>query len=175
MTELALVVAIALSGQFDAADAGIGGRVGWHPGRFVGLEAELGVYPRDFPRRQPFSGARVEGLFGMTVGVRSGRLRPFARLRPGFVRVGESPRPFACIRIFPPPLACELASGRTLLALDAGAGVEIGLTPGTFLRFDVGDRAVRYPGPVFDGERVIRQHPFFSHELRLAGSGGVRF
>lgn len=173
--ELGVQVASAFSSQFDAADPGIGGRVSWHPMRIVGIEAELNLYPRRFPDRRPFSRGRLEGLFGVTAGVGFGRLRPFARLRPGFVSVDESPNPFACIKIYPPPLACFLASGDTLFALDAGGGLEFTTTTRTFLRVDVGDRLLRYPGPSFGPDRVIHRQPFFSHDFRFATGAGVRF
>ena len=54
---------------------------------------------------------------------RIGRARLFGRLRPGLLRFGEAPGPIACILIFPPPLSCQLAAGKTLFALDVGAGV----------------------------------------------------
>lgn len=168
-------VASVSSGQFDAADAGFGGRVSWRPNSFLGLEAELNVFPRDFPSGRPFSRARFEGLFGATAGATFDRFRPFVRVRPGFVAVQESPEPFACILIFPPPLTCTLASGRTLAAVDLGGGLDIAATARTFVRVDLGDRLVRYPGPSFDSERMIREDPFFAHEFRFAAGGGVRF
>ena len=127
---------------------GLGGRVSWRPNSFLGLEAELNVFPRDFPSGRPFSRGRFEGLFGATAGATFDRFRPFVRVRPGFVAVQESPEPFACILIFPPPLTCTLASGRTLAAVDLGGGVDIATTARTFVRVDLGDRLVRYPGPV---------------------------
>jgi hypothetical protein len=165
----------ARSGQFDATDVGVGGRMAWRPTDLLGIEGELTVYPGDFPRQRPFSRRRVEALFGPTLAATLGRLQPMARVRPGFVSVLEAPNPFPCIRIFPPPLACELASGRTLLALDIGGGVEIAAGRQTFVRVDAGDLVLRYPGPVFDAERVIRRERFFSHNFRLAGGAGMRF
>lgn len=174
--ELGVQLASAQSGQFDAADTGIGGRIGWQPIPLVGLEAELNVYPRGFPDGRPFSRTRVEGLFGATAGVTLGRVRPFARLRPGFVDVQEAPDPFPCILIYPPPLACALAAGRTLFALDAGGGVAVALTPRTFVRVDVGDRLVRYPGPVLETDpRRIHRDAFFGHDFRFATGVGLRF
>src|SRR3970282_1396594 len=85
--EVGVQVASALSGQFDAADTGLGGRVSWRPRRFLGLEAELNVFPTDFPDPRPFSRGRLEGLFGATAGVAFDRIRPFARVRSGFVTV----------------------------------------------------------------------------------------
>lgn len=163
------------SGQFDAVDAGLGGRVSWRPNSFLGFEAELNVFPRDFPSGRPFSRRRFEGLFGATAGATFDRFRPFVRVRPGFVAVQESPEPFACILIFPPPLTCTLASGRTLAAVDLGGGIDIATTARTFVRVDLGDRLVRYPGPAFDSDRMIREDSFFAHEFRFAAGAGVRF
>ena len=125
MNHLAVVLAVALSSQFDASDAGVGARIAWQPVEMVGIEAEVVHYPGDFPDPPPFSRARLEGLFGATVGPRLDRVRPFVRLRSGFVSVRAAPEPFPCILIFPPPLACALASGDTLLALDAAGGLDI--------------------------------------------------
>jgi hypothetical protein len=175
MTELALLLAIAFSSQFDASDAGIGGRVGWQATPLVGVEAEVVHYPSHFTGARPFSRARVEGLFGATVGPRRGRVRPFARVRPGFLRVQEAPEPLACIAIFPPPLACELASGRTLTAIDLGGGVDVSVGERTFVRMDAGDRLVKYPGPVLDNDRNVHDEAFFGHDFRIAVAGGLRF
>ncbi|MBI2189599.1 MAG: hypothetical protein HYU37_21145 [Acidobacteria bacterium] len=146
--ELGVQVASTHSWQFDAGDAGIGGRAAWRPSSLLGIEAELNLYPRGFPDRRPFSRTRVEGLFGVTAGVTLGRVRPFARLRPGFVDVHASPEPF----------------------------VDVALTRRTFVRFDVGDRLVRYPGPVFESNpRRIRERPFFGHDFRFATGAGLGF
>ena len=162
------------SSKFDAADVGLGGRIAWHPIELLGVEAELNLYPRSFPGQRPFSRDRVEGLFGLTAGVSFGRLRPFLRVRPGFVTIREAPEPFPCILIFPPPLACALASGHTLFALDIGGGLEVPTSSATFVRLDLGDRLLRYPGPVFDA-RVRRDGPFIGHDFRLAAGAGLRF
>lgn len=165
----------AVSGEFDSTDLGVGGRVSWHPTSLLGAEAEIDFYPDDFADDPAFSGSRIEGLFGVTVGPRLGQLRPFAKLRPGFLTYREAPEPFACILIFPPPLACTLASGQTVFALDLGGGVELFPTGRTFVRVDVGDRMVRYPGPVFDNSGTIRDDSFFGHDFRFAIGGGLRF
>src|SRR5690606_5495573 len=76
----------AFSSEFDSGDIGIGARVAWYPTSLVGVEAAFDVYPRDFPDEPAFSGSRVEGLFGVTIGPPMGSVRPFVRLRPGFLR-----------------------------------------------------------------------------------------
>ena len=144
--DVGVQIAAAHSSPFDANEVGFGGRVAWHPIDMIGIEAEVDLYPGDFPDdRNAFSGARVEGLFGLTAGRTFDRLRPFARLRPGFLRIQEAPEPLACITIFPPPLACVLGAGRTLFALDIGGGLEVAVGADTFLRVDLGDRLLRVP------------------------------
>ncbi len=172
---MAFVLAGAVSSEFDTTDTGLGGRVSWHPIALVGVETEIDFYPRDLGERAPFSAGRVEGLFGATVGPRLGRLRPFAKIRPGFLTFRAAPEPIACILIFPPPLRCTLAGGRTLFALDVGGGVEW-LSPGrTFVRVDAGDRIVRYPVPTIDSSGTIHRDALSSHDLRLSVGAGLRF
>jgi hypothetical protein len=164
-------VAVARSSEFDATDTGVGGRLSWHPTSLVGAEGEVTFYPASFPNDNGFSSGRVEGLFGVTVGPRFERLRPFARVRPGFLAFHG--RPVVCILICPPPLSCELG-GRTVFALDLGGGVEVYPTGRTLLRFDVGDRVVKYPGPSFRNGRAT-EHSFYSHDVRLTAGAGLRF
>lgn len=168
-------VVSAESDQFDESEVGFGGRVAWYPVSLVGIEAEVNLFPTEFPDQVPFSGRRVEGLFGVTVGPRLGFIRPFAKFRPGFVNMSEAPEPFACIAIFPPPLACSLAAGQTLAAFDIGGGLEVLVTPRGFVRVDVGDRMIRYRGPVFDSQQQVRDDTFYGHDVRVAVGAGVRF
>src|SRR5439155_12177713 len=79
--EIGAQAAVARSSEFDRADTGVGGRLSWFPNGMLGAEAEMDVYPRSFPGRTPFSRSRLEGLFGVTVGPRLARARPFVRLR----------------------------------------------------------------------------------------------
>lgn len=173
--ELGVQLSSVSSSQFGESDIGLGGRFAWHPVTPIGIEAEMTFYPRDFPDGLAFSRGRAEGLFGVTVGPRLGRLRPFARVRAGFMRYEEAPQPFPCILIFPPPLRCSLAAGRTARAVDIGGGAELLATPRMFLRIDAGDLLLRYQGPVFDGQRTPHQDGFISHNFRVAVGGGLRF
>lgn len=141
--------------EFDDTDVGIGVRGGWRAAQLLGVEAELNVYPSGLPGTGiTISRGRVESLFGITVGPQLGRLRPFARVRPGLLRYREAPQPIACILIFPPPLSCTLAGGQTLFAVDIGGGVEVAAGPRMLFRVDVGDRVVRYPEPNEAGHDV---------------------
>ena len=171
--EAGVHVSSATSGQFDATDLGVGGRLAWYPFRSLGIESELSIYPGEFPDEPPFSRGRVEGLFGVTIGPHINRVRPFARLRSGFLNIREAAQPFACILIYPPPLSCTLAAGRTLPVLDLGGGVELLAGQRVRLRVDAGDRLLRYPAPVLDMDGERRDDAFFSHDLRVAA--GVAF
>jgi hypothetical protein len=173
--EAAAQVTMARSGEFAGTDAGIGGRLAWHPIPLIGTEAEVDFYPGDYPDGVPFSRSRIEGLFGVTVGPRVGSFRPFARLRPGFVTFHEAPEPFACILIFPPPLQCALAAGETVFALDVGGGVEYFPAERFVIRVDVGDRVLRYSRPALDHSGGVRDDGSFSHGFRLSLGAGARF
>lgn len=161
--------------EFDGTDPGFGGRFTWKPSSMIGVDAELAWYPSEFPDGIAFTRSRAEGLFGVTVGPRLNRVRPFAKAAAGFLSVGKTPGAFACIAIFPPPLNCALAGGATLPAYEIGGGVEVDATSNTFIRLDVSDRVLRYPGPTFDSSFNRRDDGFVGHALRFALSAGIRF
>jgi hypothetical protein len=164
-----------VSSEFDGSDVGLGARFSWHAAPVLGAEAEFNFYPGDFADAPAFSSGRVEGLFGVTLGPRLGRHRVFAKLRPGFVNFRAASEPFACIAIFPPPLSCTLAAGKTVFAIDFGGGLEFFPTAGTFVRVDVGDRVMRYPRTVLENDGGIREGAFSSHDFRFAIGAGLRF
>ena len=166
-------VAVARSSEFDATDTGIGGWLSWHPTSLIGANAEMTFYPAAFPNENGFSSSRIEGLFGVTVGPRFTRLRPFASLRPGFVKF-RGGQPVVCILIFPPPLSCQL-DGRTVFALDVGGGVEVFAGTRLLLRLDAGDRLMKYPGPAFRGAGRVATDDFYSHDFRMSVGAGIRF
>ena len=166
--------------EFDGNDIGIGGRVTWKPSSLIGVDADVSWYPAEFPAEfradtATFSGSRFEGLFGVTVGPRIARVRPFAKLAAGFLRSSEAPEPFPCIAIFPPPLVCLMAAGHTLPAFEAGGGVQFDAASRTFARVDVGGRWLRYPGPSFRSFPTVREEHFWGSGVRLSLGGGVRF
>jgi hypothetical protein len=168
-------VTAADSTEFDEIDVGFGGRVSWNPMATVGIESELTFMPGDFPDRLAFSASRVESLSGITLGPRLGGVRPFARLRAGFLRYAEAPQPLVCIAIFPPPLTCEMASGLTVAAFDVGGGIEVSTGGATFVRADLGDRMLKYPGPASSGGRLIPDGGVIGHDFRFALGGGFKF
>jgi hypothetical protein len=169
--------ALARWSEFENSDLGVGGRLTWRPMPVVGIDAELTWYPSEYPdSRAAFSEARFEGLFGVHAGPRVGPVRPFAKFAAGFLRVASPAEGFACITIFPPPLACTLAGGATLPAYEIGGGFMIDSSSTTFIRVDVADRLLKYPGPTFRfGLREVQEKDFIAGELRFTIGGGVRF
>ena len=162
------------SGEFES-DIGFGALFSWAPTALVGFDAEINFFPEDLGEVATFSQNRMEGLFGMTVGPTLGRLRPFAKVRPGFLSVEGSPGPIPCITIYPAPLTCTLAGGDTLFALDLGGGVELFPSGRSYLRLDVSDRMVQYPGPALDADFELRENSFWGHDFRFTIGAGVRF
>lgn len=171
---LGVVVAQVASSEFDTTEVGVGLQFAWHPTPLVGAELEVVVHAADMGD-DAFSSGRVETLFGITVGPRMGRWRPFAKLRPGILRFWESPEPLVCIAIFPLPVRCTLASGRTAVALDVGGGLELSPSGRTFLRLDAGRRLVSFPGPIRDSSGKPREKGFFTRDVRVAFGGGMKF
>jgi hypothetical protein len=161
--------------EFDGVDNGLGGRLTWTPSAVIGIDAEVTWYPSDFPDGIAFTRRRTEGLFGATIGPRLNRVRPFAKAAAGFLSVGATPGAFACIAIFPPPLNCQLAGGDTLPAYEIGGGVAIDMTGRTFVRVDIADRILKYPGPTFDSNFELRDEGYLGHALRFTVGAGFRF
>jgi hypothetical protein len=161
--------------EFKGTDLGVGGRLTWKPTTIVGLDAELNWYPGEFPDATiPFSSSRLEGMVGVHAGPRFDRLRPFVRAAAGFLRTADN-GPFPCIAIFPPPLSCLMAAGDTMPAFDVGGGVDVSMTRSTFLRFDAGDRILKYPGPTFGPADEISEDGFFGHAFRFTLGAGWKF
>jgi hypothetical protein len=168
--EGALHLAASQWSEFDGTDLGFGGRLTWKPTSLIGVDADLTWYPSDFPSGIAFSASRFEGLFGVTVGPQLNRIRPFAKAAAGFLRSSEAPEPYPCLAIFPPTLHCLMGTGHTMLAYEIGGGVEVSTTRTTFLRVDVADRMIEYPGPSFRSNDA-----FYGHALRFTIGGGMRF
>lgn len=162
--------------EFDGTDLGVGGRLTFKPVPLIGIDADLAWYPSEFPTDEfSFSDSRFEGLFGVTVGPRLNRIRPFVKAAAGFLDSSEAPAPFPCIAIFPPPLSCVLASGDTLTAFEFGGGVEVSTSDRSFLRVDVTDRMLEYPGPTFTRDFERKDDAFYGHAFRMTIGAGFRF
>ncbi len=162
--------------EFDGTDFGLGGRLTWKPTSLIGVDADLSWYPGEFPPDSiPFSDGRFEGLFGLTVGPRIDRIRPFAKVAGGFLQTNGTQERIICIAIFPPPLNCSLAADQTLTVFEFGGGVQIDATDRAFVRVDVTDRMIQYPGPTLTPDFEVRDESFYGHALRFTIGGGIRF
>jgi hypothetical protein len=161
--------------EFDGTDNGFGGRITWMPSSMVGVDADVTWYPSDFSEVPAFSRQRVEGLFGATLGPRLNGLRPFVKASAGFLKVSPTNGAFACIAIFPPPLACVLAGGDALPAFEIGGGIEADAGSRFFIRADVTDRMLRYPGPTLSDDFEVNDEGYFGHALRITLGAGFRF
>jgi hypothetical protein len=162
-------------GELDTNDVGFGGRLSWFPTRFLGVEGELNFFGADIPDRIAITAGRMEALFGATAGPRMTWGRPFARARAGVLRLDPAPQPIACSLIFPPALPCALAGGDSLLTVDVGGGFEVFTPARTFVRVDIGDRMLKYPGPARDRGGNVHDGAFVDHDLRATIGGGWRF
>lgn len=172
--ELGLEVPVTKLSQVDGTDAGLGLRLGFDLSRSVALEAALGYSPADLGD-PAFSGSRTQGLVGLKLGRRGGKAGVFATLKGGVTSLSEAPAPFPCVAIYPPPLSCALGGGDTLATVQLGGALEYYPSPRSVLRLEAGDQALRYPGPVIDGEGQVRESDFWDHDLRLSVGFGWRF
>lgn len=132
-------------------ETGFGARLGYSFNRYATAEAEVNYFPAERALTDPdFTGGRkLQGLFGVKVGRRYEHAGVFAKARPGFVtfaegdmRVRQTPGTF-CPAVFPPPLACAEATGRTDFAFDLGGVVELYPSSRAVIRFDFGDTILR--------------------------------
>lgn len=166
-------------------EPGFGGRIGYRAGNHVTVEAEVNFFPRD---RFFEDGRKVQGLFGAKVGTRWEKIGVFGKARPGFLYLAKGnfePRPgVACITIFPPPVTCFEAKGKTGLALDAGGVLELYPSPRTIVRFDLGDTivhlsernvAVSIAPPFIPGGVIIRRPAETTHNVQASVGFGFRF
>src|SRR5690349_17767219 len=169
-------VAAAQWSEFDGNDIGAGGRFTFRPLPLIGIDADLTWYPSEFPPDTvaQFSAARVEGMFGATVGPKISRVRPFVKVAAGFLDVRASAKVFACIAIFPPPLAC-IMGGQTMAAYEIGGGVQVDAIGPAFIRADLTGRFLKYPGPTFGSDRQLHDEGFLGGAPRFTLGAGVRF
>jgi hypothetical protein len=166
--ELGVLVSGQRFGEFDAFGAGVGLRGGYRFARVFALEAELEHFPGALGGRVPFSTSRTAARLRARAGVAREKWGAFAALAPGVLRFAPAPEPIACIAVFPPPLECQLAAGRTVPALGLGVGVELFAAERVVVRLDVEDQLLRYPVSFRRENRV-------EHHLRAALSFGLRF
>jgi len=159
--------------DLDAIDYSFGAGLSYRFISWLASDAVFALAPSDLGD-PAFSGSRMEGSLGFRVGPHLERTSVYAAVRPGFVKFSEPEEPTVCILIFPPPLRCTLATGKSVFALDLTGGFQLANDRGV-LRLEVGDRIVKYPGPVFDVESGPKLDGYWSHNLAASLAVGVRF
>ena len=159
--------------DLDATDFSLGAGLSYRFTSWLATDAVLSLAPSDLGD-PAFSGSRTEGALGVRLGPHLERTGVYAAVRPGFVKFSEPNEPTVCILIFPPPLRCTLATGKSVFALDLAGGLQLSTDRG-LLRFEVGDRLVKYPGPVLDIETGPSFDGYWSHNLAASVAVGVRF
>lgn len=164
--EVGAQVNILRLGELDITDVGVGLTGAWHIMPRLAIDGTLSWFPGDgdAPDRAKTQ-QRTLGLIGVRSGITRGRVDFFGRARVGVLRFAEQDA-VACIRIFPEPLECQLASGYTAFATDLGGDViaRIDDAGRWRVRFDIGDLLVRYDREALrpNGERT---EGFISHNL----------
>jgi hypothetical protein len=160
-------------GRLAATDVSFGVGLSYRLTSWLATDAVLALAPSNLGD-PAFSGSRTEGALGFRLGPHLARTGVYAAVRPGFVKFAEPGEPTVCILIFPPPLRCTLATGKSVFALDLAGGLQLSNHRG-LLRFEVGDRLVKYPGPILDADFEPREGGFWSHNLAASVAAGVCF
>lgn len=155
-------------------DPGVGVRLGLDITRFLEIEGEFNVLPKD----DRLNGRITEGLFGVKAGYGGKRFGLFAKVRPGFIHARRT-----AVLCEGSPIvgfgACGSAGGRTDFALDMGGVVEFYPSKRTIVRFDAGDlfehsRRQRFSiGPPFFVSGFLPSDDF--HQLQMSLGVGFRF
>lgn len=141
--------------DFDATQAGLGGRVSFDLTRHAALEGELAFFPKDRIVQPPSATAfgpfqiaserrRMDALFGLKVGTRRDRFGVFAKARPGITRLidrGTACEGPGCATIL---MLIARNTYRTEFALDFGGGIELYPSARTVARFELGDTLIRH-------------------------------
>ena len=142
-------VTVNLGGVSITADrkllVGFGGRLGYYFSKYLALEAELNVFPRD---RDIEGGTKLQGGVGLKAGKRFDKVGVFAKARPGVVRFSKGNYELIpealCGAINPPPITCFSQTSNTNLAFDLGGVFELYPSKRTIVRFDTGDTLIRH-------------------------------
>jgi hypothetical protein len=170
-----------LSNLFPRTEVGGGGRFTYNLKRYLALEAELNLFPRNFRKfTTNFTGGRmIEGLVGVKAGIRRNKFGVFGKFRPGLESSGGAEVPRFLNGDGPDrqnPFGFERVRA-TQFALDVGGVFEFYPTRRTIIRFDAGDTIVRYPGVEFTifpaGSRVLQT--VHTHRPQFSLGFGVRF
>ena len=157
----------------DITQPGFGGRITYNITRAIAAEAEFNF----FPQKNGFflgDGRAIQGQFGVKAGKRFQRFGVFAKVRPGFLSIGDAftfdpdgdfgglTLPFSIHR-------------KTHFTTDVGGVLEFYPGKRTIVRFDGGDTIIRY-GSEFDFlsfPTLVKTPTRFKHNFQF--TAGVSF
>src|SRR5689334_14889873 len=131
----------------DVTSSGVGGRVTYNFNRSIAAEAEVNFFPqKQFLLQSSDSGA-IQAQFGVKLGKRFEKFGLFAKVRPGFISVGDvqSVKPDSLVVVNGVPTFNFKAERRNFFTIDAGGVLELYPSRRTVVRFEAGDTALRHP------------------------------
>lgn len=172
-------------------EAGFGGRFTVNLNKYVALETQVDLFPREVRNRNYYSGGRMTtALFGVKAGKRFERFGLFAKARPGFAYISETSGKFNADTRLP------TLTSRIEPAADFGIVAEFYPSRRLVTRFDIGDTIIRYrqrqrdfprfrpeplpnPNDIFDPAN-FELVPFIvpastTHNLQFSAGIGFRF
>lgn len=155
--------------DLDSTSVGFGGRFSYDLLDWLSVESELNLFPRETitvdsqiggDLRLAYRRQRSEALFGSKVGMRTGRFGLFAKVRPGFVHLGD--QGVDCVGE-----VCALALllrpvDTTEFALDLGGVLEFYPSARAIARVDLGDTMIRHRGQAAPSCSNCTSHNFES-------------
>ena len=155
-----------VNGGQRTTDVGIGGRISFNAARWLVLESELNLFPREFATSQN----RTQALFGVKTGRRFGKVGLFAKVRPGVMHFGaaqmlSSSLPGDSVRI----------PSKTVFTLDVGGVMEINHSRRVFTRLDFGDTMLRTTDRVTTNGSAFTEVSRVKHGFQFSAGIGFRF
>lgn len=164
----------------DVTHGGIGGRLTYNLNRSLAAEAEVNF----FPQKNLFAAAggnSIQAQFGVKAGKRFEKFGIFAKLRPGFLSVGDVfsvvPGPLVIVNGF--PTINTKIERETLFTLDMGGVLEFYPSKRLVVRIDGGDTVIRYPKKfdvLFGAQSLVfTERPAkFEHNFQFTAGVGFR-
>ena len=155
-----------VNGGQRTTDVGIGGRISFNAARWLVLESELNLFPREFATSQN----RTQALFGVKTGRRFGKVGLFAKVRPGVMHFGAGQ-----IRLSSSPGDILRVPDKTVFALDVGGVMEINHSRRVFTRLDFGDTMLRTTDRVTTNGSTFTEVSRVKHGFQFSAGIGFRF
>jgi hypothetical protein len=168
------------SGFGDITEPGFGGRFTFNFNDKIALDAEGNFFPNKNVFLGVGEGRAVQGQFGVKVGKRFKKFGLFAKVRPGFLSIGDvfSFRPGSSAVSFGFTIPNARIGRETHFTTDVGGVLEFYPSKRTIVRFDGGDTIIRY-GPHFEPNpinfNVLDKFPSrVKHNLQITAGVGFR-